>query len=372
MPVKVKEIQAWLESRFPPDWAEDWDRLGLQLGDSGQAVRRVGISLEATPRTVSWAVQNNLQLMICHHPLFFDPLTSLESNSEPGRTAGLMIKADLSLLVAHTNLDAAPDGVSTALANRLGLTDLFPLEGRSGDYRKLVFFIPIGYEEKIIRVVDTTRAGRIGTYRLCTFKARGEGTFLPETGSHPFRGEQGRLERAPEWRLEILTPKAAVAELVEKIGSIHPYEEMAYDVYPVDNPSADIGLGRVGHFAPSLDRETFIRRLKEDMEVPRVRVSGKIPETIQKTAVCGGSAGQLIFKALSAGVQVLICGEIGYHPVVSIQDQGLAIVEIGHYPSEKWVIPVLGKALKEASLGQGWAIEVLENLEPGDPYYQYF
>ncbi|MBA4392934.1 MAG: Nif3-like dinuclear metal center hexameric protein, partial [Desulfobacca sp.] len=119
-----------MESRFPPSWAEDWDHLGLQVGNPEQQVERIGISLEATPRSVSWAVRNDLQLMISHHPLFFTPLFSLESHHEPGRTASQMIKANLSLLVAHTNLDAAPDGVSTALARRLGLKESLPLEKR--------------------------------------------------------------------------------------------------------------------------------------------------------------------------------------------------------------------------------------------------
>lgn len=361
-----------MESRFPPSWAENWDRLGLQVGDPGQEVKRLGISLEATPRSVSWAVRNDLQLIISHHPLFFEPCSSLESAHEPGRTASALIKANLSLLVAHTNLDAAPEGVSTALARKLGLSEIFPLEKRLQDVVKLVLFIPPGYEEKITEVLGELKTGRIGPYRLCTFKCRGEGTFLPELGSHPFQGEIGRLERVSEWRLEVLTSRAEVVELIKKVRSVHPYEEMAYDVYPVENTSNDVGLGRVGHFDPAISWETLIQRLKREVEAPWVRVSGKIPRTVHKTAVCGGSGGRLISAALSAGAEIFICGEIGYHPIVSNQGQGLTLIEIGHYPSEKWLIPILAEALREASRTEGWEIEVIEDREPGDPYSQFF
>ena len=361
-----------MEVRFPLSWAEDWDRIGLQLGDPEQGVERIGISLEATPRSVSWGVQNNLQLMICHHPLFFQPVDSLKSNQEPGRTALQMAKADIALLAAHTNLDAAPDGVSTALAHRLGLINLVPLEKRMHDLVKLVIFIPSGYEEKITQALDEAEAGQIGSYRLCTFKARGEGTFIPQAGSHPFMGEIGRIQRVSEWRLEVLTRRVHVGDLVEKIRQVHPYEDMAYDVYPVENPSDDVGLGRVGYFDPAISWETLIHRLKQDVEAPSVRVSGPIPETIQKAAVCGGSGSKMILEAMSAGAQVFICGEIGYHPTVSLQGQALTLVEIGHYPSEKWVIPVLARVLREANQAEAWGIDVLEDMQPGDPYVHYF
>lgn len=353
-------------------WAEDWDRLGLQLGDPEQQVKRIGISLEATPHSVSWAVENDLQLLICHHPLFFQPIDSLKNNQEPGRTASLMVKQEISLLVAHTNLDAAPEGVSTALGRRLGLINLIPLEKRSHDLVKLVLFVPIGYEEKIIKILDAQNTGRMGPYRLCTFKARGEGTFVPEEGSRPFQGEIGRMQRVSEWRLEVSTPKATICELIEMIRLVHPYEEMAYDIYSVECSSADVGIGRVGLFDPAISWETLIYRLKQEVEVPQVRVSGPIPRTIRKAAVCGGSGGRLIFNALSAGAEILICGEIGFHPVVSHQGQGMTLIEIGHYPSEKWVIPILAEALREASRTDGWGIEVFENRESGDPYVQYF
>jgi dinuclear metal center YbgI/SA1388 family protein len=372
MAVKVREIKNWLETRFPPRWAESWDHIGLQTGNPEQWVERMGISLEATPQSVSWAIQNNLQLILCHHPLFFTPIVSLETSREPGRTAAQLIKADLALLVAHTNLDAAPEGVSTALARRLGLGNLRPLEKRLEEKVKVVVFIPSGYEETITEALGRLESGRIGPYRLCTFKCRGEGTFIPEEGSHPFQGETGRLQRVSEWRLEILTDKAGVGELIKTIRLVHPYEEMAYDVYPVENPSAQVGIGRVGEFVPPIPGEELLRRLKVAAEAPQLKISGEIPPKVQKIAVCGGSAGSVIPAALSAGAEVLVCGEIGYHPIVSNQGYGVTFIEIGHYHSEKWMIPMLAEMLRESGRIEGWGIEVFENRETGDPYSHFF
>jgi dinuclear metal center YbgI/SA1388 family protein len=310
--------------------------------------------------------------MICHHPLFFQPVHSLNSEQEPGRTALRMAKGGIALLVVHTNLDSAPDGVSTALAHRLGLIDLRPIEKPFQDSVKLVVFIPIGYEEKIMLSLDEAKEGRIGSYRLCTYKSRGEGTFKAEIGSHPFQGEIGKIERVSEWRLEVLIPRAHVLELVEKIRRAHPYEEMTYDIYPVENTSPDVGLGRVGHFDPPVSWELLIQRLKQEVEASSLRVSGSIFPLIQKAAVCGGSGSTLIPRASSTGAQVFICGEIGYHSIVSHEGKPLTLIEIGHYPSEKWVIPSLAGILKRRSQVDDWGIEVLEDILPGDPYIKYF
>ena len=284
----------------------------------------------------------------------------------------MVLKSGFSLITAHTNLDAAPDGVSTALAKRLGVTDLSPLEKRVEELVKLVLFVPLGYEERIIPLLDTPQSGRIGPYRLCTFKGQGEGTYRPEADSHPFKGAIGRMERSAEWRLEVLAEKNAVPTLIPKIRQVHPYEEMAFDVYPVQNPSRTVGLGRLGRFEPEISRQELIRRLKEEVEAPWVRVSGPCLDPVGEVALCGGSGGGMISQVLSSGVKVFICGEIGYHPMVSCEGRDLALIEIGHYPSEKWIIPLLAETFRKASREEGWNITVDEDRAPGDPYSRYF
>jgi dinuclear metal center YbgI/SA1388 family protein len=368
MAVKIKDVQGWMESNFPAVWAEKWDRIGLQIGDPETVVDRIGVSLEATGQSASWAIENNLQLLITHHPLFFEPITSLTSLSEPGRTALRLIEGRVALFTAHTNLDVAPEGVSTALARQLGLTHLVPLETGTRDRVKVVVYVPAGYEERVLTVLEGDRIGEIGHYRRCTFKVRGEGTFQGDQESRPFRGEPARLERADEWRLEFQTGRDRLAEVLERIRAVHPYEETAYDIYPLENPAREIGMGRVGRFDPPLPMETLLGRLKADVDAPVLRVSGKTGGPVEKVAVCGGSGARLLTAARAAGAEVFITGEIGYHPLVANQGQPLVLIEIGHYPSEKWILPGLRKALAEAGKAEGWGIEVLEFREKGDPY----
>jgi dinuclear metal center YbgI/SA1388 family protein len=371
MAVTIKEITHWLDSQYPPHWAEDWDRVGLQVGDPGQAVRRLGIALEASPRTVQWAVSESIQLLLCHHPLLFQPISRLRYDREPGRTVRELIRGEMALWVAHTNLDAAPEGVSTALARRLGLTGLKPLEEKVRDLCKLVVFVPAGYEERLQQALKFSGIGQIGAYRSCTFSARGEGRFTPEPGSHPFQGKAGLETRVSETRVEVQVPRAQVEELLLRFRSVHPYEEMAYDLYPLQNIAAGVGIGRQGIYETPLSWARFVSILREAADVPFIQVAGKIPEKIERVAVCGGAGRSLIPAALAAKAQVFVTGEIGHHPSVEFSGEDLALVSIGHYVSEKWILPVLGRQLIEAAEEQGWELEVRIHLEPGDPTCRY-
>ncbi len=372
MVVTTKEIIQWLDSRYPPHWAEDWDQVGLQVGDPGQAVRRLGIALEASPRTIQWAASESIQLLLCHHPLLFQPVSRLRYDREPGKTVRKLIRGEIALWVAHTNLDAAPEGVSTALARRLGLTRLKPLEEKTKDLCKLVVFVPAGYEERLQQALKIPGIGQIGTYRFCTFSARGEGRFTPEPGSHPFQGKAGLENRAPETRLEVQVPRAQVETLLQRFRASHPYEEMAYDLYPLQNSALGVGIGRLGIYDPPLSWDQFISFLREGAEAPFIQVAGKIPQKIERVAVCGGAGRSLLPAALAAQVQVFVTGEIGHHPSVEFSGEDLALVSIGHYVSEKWILPVLGQQLIEAAEAQGWELEVRVHLEPGDPTCRYF
>jgi putative NIF3 family GTP cyclohydrolase 1 type 2 len=172
--------------------------------------------------------------------------------------------------------------------------------------------------------------------------------------------------------LEVQVPMAQADELLRRLRLAHPYEEMAYDLYPLQNCAVGVGIGRLGMYEPPLSWDRFITFLREAAEAPCIQVAGKIPETIERAAVCGGAGRSLIPAALAAQAQVFITGEIGHHPSVEFSGEGMALVSIGHYVSEKWILPVLGRQLTEASEAQGWELEVRIHLEPGDPTCRYF
>jgi dinuclear metal center YbgI/SA1388 family protein len=371
MSVRAREILDWLEERFPSRWAEEWDAVGLQVGDSAGSVTRVGIALEATPAVARWAVTEKIDLLLCHHPLIFSALARVATDREPGRTVAELIRGGVLLWVAHTNLDAAPEGVSTVLARRIGLQALRPLEVKEGELFKLVVFVPLGYEERIQRALRSVAGlGRLGAYDYCSFTTRGEGRFTPGEGSRPFRGETGRESRVQESRLEMLVPPAALEQARSALRAVHPYEEMAWDLYPVRNPVPDVGLGRVGLYDPPLAWDAFIQRLKARTEAPLIQVSGAVPDRVASVAVCGGSGRSVIPRVRQAGAQVLLTGEVGYHPAVECQEAGPVLVTIGHYCSEKWILPELADQLSRADQERGWGIALQVFMPPGDPYIQ--
>jgi dinuclear metal center YbgI/SA1388 family protein len=369
MTVPAREILDWLEDRFPARWAEEWDAVGLQVGDPAQKVTRVGLALEATPAAVRWALLEKIDLLLCHHPLLFTPLARVATDREPGRTVADLIRGGVVLWVAHTNLDAAPEGVSTALARRIGLQTLRPLATREGGLLKLVLFVPWGYEELLQRTLRSLPGvGRIGAYERCSFTVRGEGRFTPGQGARPVRGEPGRESRAGESRLEIVVPPAAVERLLAAVQAVHPYEEMAFDLYPLRNPLPGVGLGRVGAFDPPLAWDAFLRLLKERTEAPLIQVSGTVPERVASVAVCGGSGRSVISQVRKEGAQVFLTGEVGYHPTVDCQETGPVLVTIGHFCSEKWILPDLAGLLDRADQELGWGLSVKVYMPSGDPY----
>jgi dinuclear metal center YbgI/SA1388 family protein len=125
--VAVADVVAAVERRYPPAWAEDWDRVGLVLGDPDAAVRRVLCVVDCVPETVEEALAVDAQFILAHHPLLLRGVSSVAPTTYKGRLVHRLIRAGIALYTAHTNADVANPGVSDALAGRLGLVDLRPL-----------------------------------------------------------------------------------------------------------------------------------------------------------------------------------------------------------------------------------------------------
>ncbi|NYF54461.1 Nif3-like dinuclear metal center hexameric protein [Micromonospora purpureochromogenes] len=126
-PPTVADVVAVLERRYPPSWAEEWDRVGLVLGEPTAAVRRVACVVDVVPETVAEARAAGADMIVAHHPLLLRGVSSVAPTTYKGRIVHDLIRAGVALYVAHTNADVAAPGVSDALAARFGLTGLRPL-----------------------------------------------------------------------------------------------------------------------------------------------------------------------------------------------------------------------------------------------------
>jgi dinuclear metal center YbgI/SA1388 family protein len=360
MSCRIEEIIALLEQLAPPAFAEDWDNVGLQLGSAREEVTAVLLALDATREVLAEARAKEAGLLICHHPLIFHPLLRLVTDEPAGALVREALISGVAVYAAHTNLDASQYGVNTALAELLGLRDHHQLQraGTRGGF-KLVTFLPPQHVAAVTSALFRAGAGIIGDYSGCSFRAEGYGTFTPGPRSHPVYGKAGTANEVREFRLELSVGEdgleAAVAALLES----HPYEEPAYDVYPLRGV-VGAGLGRVGDLPAPMGLGDLARRCSLELGNPAVRVSSGDPDlAVSRVAVCGGSGAKLAREALAAGAQVLITGDVGYHESQEAAAAGLAFIDAGHYHTEWPVLPYLASLLAERAEGKGLGVEIL-------------
>jgi dinuclear metal center YbgI/SA1388 family protein len=348
MAARVTDILAALEAKWPRSWALPDDPGGLQVGDPEKPVARLLVALEAGDAVVGEAEKRGAGLLLTHHPLLYRPLAEIREDQGTGSLVARIIRAGLAAVSCHTNLDVAPGGLNDHLARLLGLTQTEPLAAVGGEASyKLAVFVPVGYEEKVRQALFAEGAGIIGHYSHCSFAARGQGTYLPSAGARPFKGEVGALSRAEESRLEVLVPESRLNAVVAALKQAHPYEEAAFDLYPLKNSGPPLALGRVGNWPEPLAFDAALDRLKEAFQVPAVRVWGRPPVRVDRVAVLGGSGGDLAAAAHGKGARLYVTGEVRHHQAAPWHWEDFAIAEVGHFASEIVFMPVWAEQLRE-------------------------
>ncbi|MCS1350496.1 Nif3-like dinuclear metal center hexameric protein [Mechercharimyces sp. CAU 1602] len=342
------------ESWCPQELAAEWDRsrIGLQVGDPRTEVTGVMVTLDVTEEVVDEALACGANWIVAHHAPLFHSLKAVRTDEPTGRLMQKLIKHDLQVYVAHTNLDVVEGGVNDALAERLGLRDtrVF-LPERYEPLYKLVVFVPQDYRDQVFKSISEEGAGWIGNYSHCSFHLDGTGTFLPRAGSNPFIGTTGEVERVPEVRIETIVAKKKVESVVQAMIEAHPYEEVAYDLYPLKQKGSAQGLGRVGSLAKKMTLPQLAEHCKQVFQLPAVRIVGKQDRIIQTVAVVGGSGSQFYPQAHGLGVDAYITGDIGFHDAQEAERLGLSLVDVGHHV-EHWVVPKVIAKLTDL-IGEG-------------------
>lgn len=331
--MKLKNIISILNKIAPPYLAMHWDtQIGLQLGDKDQDIQRVFVCLDMTNETIAAAISVKADLIVAHHALIWKPLTTLALKYPVAQQIKKLMAHDMAVFVMHTNWDAAVDGVNWTLARAEGL-DPLQCEVLEPTYTerlcKFVVFVPEETVAKVHEAIAQTDAGHIGNYSDCTFRTQGEGTFKPLEGTKPYIGSTGNLEKVKEVRIETVIAEQRVGELLNAVRAVHPYEEMAYDIYPLHNKGNTYGIGLIGK------------------PVRDITINGK---KIKKLAVCGGSGGALIPRVVEKGAEAFIVGEAGYHDQLLAKDLGLELIIKGHYETEVLAMPVLSEKLRAQGL----------------------
>ena len=335
----ISDILAALDGWAPEATQQSYDNAGLQVGDLETPVTHCVIALDLTPAVVEEAVALNAELIITHHPLIFRPLKSITTTDWHGSLVLRLAQAGISLYAIHTNLDAALSGVSFALAEQLGLRDVRFLRPIKNSLLKLVTFVPSDHFDIVREALAHAGAGQIGNYDACAFVTEGTGFFHPNANANPYVGEgDGQLESTPELRIEVEVSRARLQGVLAALHSAHPYEEVAYDLYPVEQPSTQIGMGAIGTLEHPESLRTFLQRIAEALETNGIRYVGDTGASVHRVAVCGGSGSDLIPDAMRAGADAFLTADISYHRFFEVLDvQGfprMALIDVMHYETE--------------------------------------
>lgn len=344
--MRLEDVIKYIESWAPPESALEQDNPGLQVGDSSAAVKRIIVTLDVTDQVIDEAIALGANLILSHHPLIHKPLRRVSAEDGLGKQIARLLKHDIAVYAAHTNLDAARDGVSMVLAKILGVEKprfLIPPDSRW--LKKLAVFVPAQHLDRVREAMAQAGAGLIGNYSHCSFNLPGTGTFLGSDASSPSVGEKGKLESVAEIRLEMILPAWRLDAVTAAMKSVHPYEEVAYDVYPLDNADVNFGFGAIGELPEPVVLGVFMDRVRQKLSADVIGVVEGPARAISRLAVCGGSGGDLAEAAWKQGADALVTGEMKYHTLLQCKDR-LTILIAGHYASERVILPVWAERLR--------------------------
>lgn len=367
----IADVRRVLDEWFDPAWAEAWDAVGLVCGDPDDQVDRILLAVDAVPDTVSEALGSGAQLLVTHHPLLLSAVHGVPADDPKGALVHRMIRGGLAHFVAHTNADVADPGVSDALAARLGLREVRPLDAQHDRIHKLVVFVPSQDAEALVDALSAAGAGAIGDYERCAWTTEGTGTFRALAGAHPAVGAVGQVETVAETRIEMVVPDACSAQVLAALRAAHPYEEPAFDLLTrVPLPSRR-GTGRIGELAEELSLRSFTEHAAAVLPATAwgVRAAGDPERIIRTVAVCGGSGGHLAATARRAGADVLLTADLKHHPVVEeISERGaagIALVDAAHWATEAPWLDVLAARLRQRF---GTSVDVSISTRITDPW----
>ncbi len=336
----IKELLEILEKAAPFSLQESYDNSGLQVGSPEANVNSGLVCLDVTPEVISEAREKNCDLVISHHPLIFKGLKKITGNHFTEQVIIEAIKNDIAIVSVHTNLDNMLTGVNKVLCDRLGLKNCRVLDQQTGLLKKLVVFCPNDHADKVRSAIFEAGAGHIGDYDCCSYNLEGKGSFRAGEEANPFVGNLKELHFEPEVRVETIFPAYLQKNILKAMFASHPYEEVAYDIYPLENSFDKVGSGMIGELAEPLPGKDFLDLLKTVLKVPFVRHSELPVQKIDKVAVCGGSGSFLLDKAIAYGASAFVTSDVKYHQFFDAR-QKILLADAGHFETEQFTVKLL-------------------------------
>jgi len=331
--VLIKQLTLFLESLFPLAVQEDYDNSGLLTGRYDMQIVGAVVCLNVTEDVVNEAIEKNCNLIIAHHPMIFKGLKRLTGSSKPELLTELCIKNNIAVYVAHTNADKTFPGLNSFIAGKLELLNVNVLMPEPSLLCKLVTFCPIEHSENVRNALFNAGAGVIGAYDQCSFGIDGYGTFRGSEMTNPFVGVKGEQHTEAETRIETVFPMFLQKKVIDALIGSHPYEEVAYDIYKLENKHPGFGLGAYGSLDKPMKINEFLTKVKKTFATHTLKYSGSHDSEIRTVAVCGGSGAGFMERAYLAGADAYITSDIKYHEF----DHGhmnFVFIDAGHFETE--------------------------------------
>ncbi len=355
----AKEIITHIENWAPPKIAWNKDNVGLQVGSSEMQVSNILLSLELTEKVLDEAIKKKCNFIFTHHPFIFYPVTSINTGNSKGKLIAKLIKNNITLFSAHTNLDYTKNGVSFELAKTLNLKNIKFLSNQRANQFKVIVFIPEKDFEKVRDAVFSAGAGIIGEYEKCSYSTVGTGTFEGSVNSNPVIGRSNNFEKVKEVKFEVTVNSWILNKVISVIRKIHPYEEPAFDIIPVQNENNNYGAGAIGILEQSMSKNEFLLHVCSKLKTNNIRYTNGKKNRIKTVAVCGGSCADLLNIAINKKADAFITADIKYHTFQEGENK-ILFIDAGHYETEIHSLNIVKKELENLIINNKESVKVFK------------
>jgi len=369
MRINSRKVIKTLESFAPERYAQDWDNVGFQIGDINSKIEKIMVTLDITKEVLIEAVENNVDLIITHHPLIFNPIKKIVSHNPVSNLIMDLITNKINVIVAHTNLDSSNIGVNMYLSKLLNLNRVTNLsDAYYKKYFKFIVFVPKDFSGKVLTELENANAGIIGNYSGCTFNTEGYGTFRPLENSNPYVGQKNELHKESEIKIETIVEEKNLENVINKIMKIHPYETPAYDIIPLENSIDNPNMGLVGYLENAMDIVEFSKTLKDVLKASNIKLVKANERKIHKIALCTGASSEFIDTANSKDCDLFITGDLKYHEAQHAKQIGLNVIDAGHYETENIYIEEFARILREKFEEENYDVIVVQSKVNINPF----
>jgi len=358
--MKIKELIHIIDKIAPFFLQQSFDNSGVQYADMEEDINKTLICLDVTPEIIEEAIEHNCNTILAHHPLFFKPFNKITKQDNP--VIFQLMYHRLNLIAAHTNYDLAENGLNDYVGNLLDLKKIACLEESAEKTLKLAVYVPDKYHEKLLNALFQAGAGNIGNYSETSFSFSGKGSFTPLKGTTPFIGKTGQRESVNEIKIETVFREKDLKKITDAIYKNHPYEEPAYDIYQLQTNNKT-GIGLIANLPSEQDLEIICKKVKATLKIPYLRIVKTEKQQIKTIALCTGSGGSLINKAVQKKVDLLITGDIKHHEALKAKEMGLNVIDIEHFYTEKYFVPAIKKQLIETDIPET-LLAASQNMNP--------